>query len=120
MPVFAGSALKNKGVQPVLDAVVDFLPSPLDVPAIEGVDPVSGEAERRKADDAAPLAALAFKVQMDQGRKLVYVRVYSGTLKAGAEVYNVAKETATKRWPASCACTPTSASAWTRPRPARS
>ncbi len=96
VPVFAGSALKNKGVQPVLDAVVDFLPSPLDVPAIEGVDPVTGEAERRKADDAAPLAALAFKVQMDQGRKLVYVRVYSGTLKAGAEVYNVAKETGEK------------------------
>ncbi|MCF8032756.1 MAG: elongation factor G [Desulfarculaceae bacterium] len=92
VPVFAGSALKNKGVQPVLDAVVEFLPSPLDVPAIEGVDPVSGEVERRKADNAAPLSALAFKVQMDQGRKLVYVRVYSGTLKAGAEVYNVAKE----------------------------
>jgi elongation factor G len=92
VPVFAGSALKNKGVQPVLDAVVDFLPSPLDVAAIEGTDPVSGEVERRKADDAAPLAALAFKVQMDQGRKLVYVRVYSGTFKAGAEVYNVAKE----------------------------
>jgi len=96
VPVFAGSALKNKGVQPVLDAVVDFLPSPLEVPAIEGKDPVTGEAERRKADDAAPLAALAFKVQMDQGRKLVYVRVYSGTLKAGAEVYNVAKEKAEK------------------------
>ncbi|MCB2228430.1 MAG: elongation factor G [Desulfarculaceae bacterium] len=92
VPVFAGSALKNKGVQPVLDAVVDFLPSPLDVPAIEGVDPNTGEMERRKADDAAPLSALAFKVQMDQGRKLVYVRVYSGTLKAGAEVYNVVKE----------------------------
>lgn len=91
VPVFAGSALRNKGVQPVLDAVVDYLPSPLDVPAIEGVDPVTGEPERRQADDAAPLAALAFKVQMDQGRKLVYVRVYSGTLKAGAEVYNVVK-----------------------------
>ncbi|MBU1274733.1 MAG: elongation factor G [Proteobacteria bacterium] len=91
VPVFAGSALRNKGVQPVLDAVVDYLPSPLDVPAIEGLDPVTGEPERRQADDAAPLSALVFKVQMDQGRKLVYVRVYSGTLKAGAEIYNVAK-----------------------------
>ena len=92
VPVFAGSALRNKGVQPVLDAVVDYLPSPLDVPPIEGTDPATGETERRQADDGAPLSALAFKVQMDQGRKLVYVRVYSGTLKAGAEVYNVAKD----------------------------
>ncbi|BEQ15520.1 elongation factor G [Desulfoferula mesophila] len=91
VPVFAGSALRNKGVQPVLDAVVDYLPSPLDVPPVEGTDPGNGELERRQADDGAPLSALAFKVQMDQGRKLVYVRVYSGTLKAGAEVYNVAK-----------------------------
>ncbi|MBV1752779.1 MAG: elongation factor G, partial [Desulfarculus sp.] len=92
VPVFAGSALRNKGVQPVLDAVVDYLPSPLDVPPIEGTDPATGETERRQADDGAPLSALAFKVQMDQGRKLVYVRVYSGTLKAGAEVYNVVKD----------------------------
>ncbi|MEW5914408.1 MAG: elongation factor G [Thermodesulfobacteriota bacterium] len=91
VPVFAGSALRNKGVQPVLDAVVDFLPSPLDIPPVEGMNPQSGQTESRRADDAAPLSALAFKVQMDQGRKLVYLRVYSGSLKAGAEVYNVTK-----------------------------
>ncbi|MCA1905286.1 MAG: elongation factor G [Desulfarculus sp.] len=91
VPVFAGSALRNKGVQPVLDAVVAYLPSPLDIPPVEGIHPDSGETEIRRADDAAPLAALCFKVQMDQGRKLVYVRVYSGVLKAGAEVYNAGK-----------------------------
>ncbi len=91
VPVFAGSALRNKGVQPVLDAVVSYLPSPLDVPPVEGVHPDDNEPERRQADDAAPLAALAFKVQMDQGRKLVYLRVYSGVIKAGAEVFNVSK-----------------------------
>ncbi|MFZ5586994.1 MAG: elongation factor G [Thermodesulfobacteriota bacterium] len=91
VPVFAGSALRNKGVQPVLDAVVSYLPSPLDIPPVEGIHPDTGEAERRRADDAAPLAALCFKVQMDQGRKLVYVRVYSGVLKAGADVFNASK-----------------------------
>jgi len=91
VPVFAGSALRNKGVQPVLDGVVNYLPSPLDIPPVEGVHPESGETERRRADDKAPLAALAFKVQMDQGRKLVYLRIYSGTLSAGAEVFNVSK-----------------------------
>jgi elongation factor G len=89
--VFAGGALKNKGVQPVLDAVLDILPSPLDVPPVEGVNPDTSETEARRADDAAPFAALAFKVQMDQGRKLVYLRIYSGTIQSGAEVYNVAK-----------------------------
>ncbi|MFH1059763.1 MAG: elongation factor G [Pseudomonadota bacterium] len=91
VPVFAGSALRNKGVQPVLDAVVSYLPSPLDIPPVEGIHPDTGEAERRRADDAAPLAALCFKVQMDQGRKLVYVRVYSGVLRAGADVFNASK-----------------------------
>jgi elongation factor G len=92
VPVFAGSALRNKGVQPVLDAVVDYLPSPLDVPPVEGLNPLAEEQEQRRADDAAPLAALAYKVQMDQGRKLVYLRVYSGVLKAGADVFNVSKD----------------------------
>ncbi len=91
VPVFAGSALRNKGVQPVLDAVVRYLPSPLDIPPVEGVNPQTGVEERRLADDAAPLSALCFKVQMDQGRKLVYVRVYSGQIKAGDEVFNVSK-----------------------------
>ena len=92
VPVFAGSALRNKGVQPVLDGVVDYLPSPLDVPPVEGINPISGDKERRNADVKAPFSAMAFKVQMDQGRKLVYVRVYSGKLVAGAEVYNASKD----------------------------
>jgi elongation factor G len=92
VPVFAGAALRNKGVQPVLDAVVHYLPSPLDIPPVEGVHPQTGQRQTRPARDNAPLAALAFKVQMDQGRKLVYLRVYSGQLKAGAEVYNVSKD----------------------------
>jgi elongation factor G len=91
VPVFAGSALRNKGVQPVLDGVVDYLPSPLDVPPVEGRNPNSGENERRGADPKAPFSGLAYKVQMDQGRKLVYVRIYSGTLKAGDEVFNASK-----------------------------
>jgi elongation factor G len=91
VPVFCGSALRNKGVQPVLDAVVRYLPSPLDIPPVEGVNPQTGVEERRLANDAAPLSALCFKVQMDQGRKLVYVRVYSGQIKAGDDVFNVSK-----------------------------
>jgi elongation factor G len=91
VPVFAGSALRNKGVQPVLDAVVDYLPSPLDVPPVEGLNPTSEEKERRSPDPKAPFSGLAYKVQMDQGRKLVYMRIYSGTLKAGDEVFNASK-----------------------------
>jgi elongation factor G len=91
VPVFAGSALRNKGVQPVLDAVVRYLPSPLDIPPVDGVNPQTGTEERRLADDAAPLSALCFKVQLDQGRKLVYVRIYSGQIKAGDDVFNVSK-----------------------------
>jgi elongation factor G len=110
VPVFAGSALRNKGVQPVLDAVVDYLPSPLDVPPVEGLNPKQARKRSAAADDAkAPLAALAYKVQMDQGRKLVYVRIYSGTSRPGRTCSTSAK-TATRRWPGSCACTPTSAS----------
>ncbi|MCB2188600.1 MAG: elongation factor G [Deltaproteobacteria bacterium] len=91
VPVFAGSALRNKGVQPVLDGVVTYLPSPADVPPIKGFNPDNGDEAVRLADPKAPLAALAFKVQMDQGRKLVYVRLYSGELKVGGDVYNVSK-----------------------------
>ncbi len=91
VPVFAGAALRNKGVQPVLDAVVNYLPSPLDVPPPTGLHPDTGEPVKRVVREGDPLSALAFKVQMDQGRKLVYLRVYSGRLKAGAEVYNVSK-----------------------------
>jgi elongation factor G len=91
VPVLCGSALKNKGVQPLLDAVVDFLPSPLDVPEIEAVNPQTGAVERIRAREEEPLAALAFKIYMDQGRKLTYLRIYSGVLQVGADVVNVSK-----------------------------
>jgi len=87
-PVLCGAALRNKGIQPLLDAVIDYLPSPTEVPAITGVDPKTHEPLERPSDLKQPLSALAFKVQMDDGRKTVYVRVYSGSLKAGEDVYN--------------------------------
>jgi elongation factor G len=92
-PVMCGSAFKNKGVQPMLDAVVDFLPSPLDVPAIKG-HAVNDEATviERHADPAEPFAALAFKIMSDQHLgKLTYIRIYSGTLEAGTQVLNSTK-----------------------------
>jgi len=89
VPVLCGSAFKNKGVQPLLDAVVDYLPSPLDVPPIEGVKPGSGETVQRKADDNAPFAALAFKLMSDKHvGHLTYVRVYSGHAKSGDQMLN--------------------------------
>ncbi len=92
-PIFCGSAFKNKGVQPLLDAVVDFLPSPLDVPEIEGVDPESGEAMARKAGDDEPFAALAFKIMTDPfAGQLTYFRVYSGKLETGSYIYNATQE----------------------------
>src|ERR671913_453854 len=91
VPVLCGSAFKNKGVQPLLDAVVDYLPSPLDIPPVEGRT-LDGEEITREADENGPLAALAFKVQSDPHvGKLTYVRVYSGTLKAGSYVMNTTK-----------------------------
>jgi elongation factor G len=88
VPVLCGSALKNKGIQPLLDAIVQFLPSPLDVPAIKGTHPETGESILCHPDEKAPLAALIFKVSMIEGRKLSFVRVYSGRLQAGSDVYN--------------------------------
>ncbi len=90
VPVLCGSALKNKGVQPVLDAIVDYLPSPLDVPPIRGVNPVTGEEEERHPDVKEPLSALVFKIVADPyvGR-LSFVRVYSGSLQTGKQVLNV-------------------------------
>ena len=88
VPVLCGSALRNKGVQLLLDAIVKFLPSPVDVPPIKGLHPETGEEILCKARDSDPLAALIFKVSMMEGRKLTFVRVYSGRLKAGEEVYN--------------------------------
>ena len=92
--VFVGSAYKNKGIQELLDAVVDYLPSPLDVPAVEGTNPKSKETESREADNKAPFSALAFKIQTDPFvGKLTYFRVYSGTAEAGSYVYNATKGT---------------------------
>jgi len=89
VPVLCGSALKNKGIQHLLDAVIDYLPSPLDVRAIKGVNPKTEEEAERKADPKQPLAALAFKVMSDPFvGKLVFIRVYSGTLESGTRVYN--------------------------------
>src|SRR3989338_1840538 len=89
VPVFCGSALKNKGVQLMLDGVVDYLPSPLDMPPVKGINPKNGAEEIREAKDDAPFAALAFKLQTDPYvGQLTYFRVYSGTLKAGSYVLN--------------------------------
>jgi len=92
-PVFCGSSLKNKGVQPVLDAVIDYLPSPADVPPVEGEHPKTGEALQRPAEDDAPLSALIFKIVTDPyvGR-LAYMRVYSGKLAQSDMVYNSSKD----------------------------
>jgi elongation factor G len=88
LPMLCGSAFKNKGVQPLLDAVVDFLPSPLDAKLITGVDPKTGAEMIRKPDDKEPFAALAFKIATDPYGNLTYFRVYSGTLEKGSYVYN--------------------------------
>lgn len=88
VPVLCGSALKNKGIQPLLDAIAMFLPGPADVPPIEGTDPQTGEVVRCEPKASASLAALIFKVSMMEGRRLSYIRIYSGRLKTGEEVYN--------------------------------
>lgn len=91
-PVLCGSAFKNKGVQQLLDGVVDYLPSPLDIPPVKGVEPNSGKEVERKSDDAEPFAALAFKIMSDPfAGQLTYFRVYSGSLKTGTPVLNVTK-----------------------------
>ena len=93
VPVFTGSAFKNKGVQTLLDAVVDYLPSPLDIPAIEGVSPKSGEIESRPPDPKAPFSGLVFKLMADKHLgQLAFVRIYSGTIKAGSYVTNTIKD----------------------------
>lgn len=92
VPVLCGSSFKNKGVQLLLDAIVDYLPSPKDIPPIKGVNPETGLEEYRSLDDESPFSALAFKIMSDPyvGR-LVYFRVYSGTMKSGSYIYNVSK-----------------------------
>ncbi len=89
VPVLCGAALRNKAVRLLLDAVVDYLPSPADVPSVHGVNPDSpDEVVHRTPSDKEPLAALAFKIAMDEGRKSVFLRIFSGTIEAGAEVWN--------------------------------
>jgi elongation factor G len=92
VPIFCGAALRNKGIQPLLDGIVDYLPSPLDIPPIVGHIPSSGKEESRPAEIKGPFSALVFKVIMDQGRKMTYMRVYSGTAKMGDSVYNPGKD----------------------------
>jgi elongation factor G len=91
VPVMCGSALRNKGVQPILDAVVSYLPSPEDVPPMKGINPLTKAEEIRISSNQEPLAALAFKIMQDEGRKMTYLRIYSGQLKTGQEIYNASK-----------------------------
>ena len=91
VPIFCGAALRNKGIQPLLDGIVECLPSPLDVPPITGINPKTKQPETRSVTTKEPLASLAFKVAMDQGRRMTYVRIYSGTMKTGSVVYNSTK-----------------------------
>ncbi|MDP3954825.1 MAG: elongation factor G [bacterium] len=91
-PIFAGSSLRNKGVQPMLDGVIDYLPSPLDIPAARGINPKTGQEETREAKNEAPLSILAFKIDTDPHvGKLTYLRIYSGTLHAGSSILNVSR-----------------------------
>ncbi|MGP8153444.1 MAG: elongation factor G [Smithella sp.] len=92
VPVLCGAALRNKGIQPVLDAIINYLPSPEDIPPIKGINPVTKKEEVRHSSDKEPLAALAFKVMLDEGRKLTYLRIYSGKINANDEVYNSIKK----------------------------
>ncbi|MBQ1407894.1 MAG: elongation factor G [Eubacterium sp.] len=92
VPVFCGSAYKNKGVQMLLDGIIDFMPAPVDIPPIKGINPETGEEDERPASDDAPFAALAFKIMTDPFvGKLAFFRVYSGTLDSGSYVYNSVK-----------------------------
>src|SRR5947207_3033796 len=93
VPVVTGSAFKNKGVQTLLDAVVDYLPSPLDIPPVEGVNPKNGSKESRAADASEPFSGLVFKIMADKHLgQLSFVRIYSGTIKSGSYAYNSAKD----------------------------
>ena len=106
-PVLCGSAYKNKGIQMLLDAVVDYMPSPLDIPPVGGTNPDTGEEDTRKADDNEPFSALAFKIMADPFvGKLAFFRVYSGTLQAGTYVYNSTKGEKKNGSDVSCGCTP--------------
>lgn len=91
VPVFCGAALRNKGIQPLLDGIIDYLPSPIDVPPIVGHIPGTDTVEARPPKKKGPFSALAFKVQMDQGRKMTYLRIYSGSVRVGDTVLNPGK-----------------------------
>lgn len=91
VPILCGAALRNKGTQPLLDSIINFLPSPLDVPPITGHVPPDNKEEARHPDSKGPFSALAFKVMMDHGRKMTYVRVYSGSVNVGGTIYNPGK-----------------------------
>jgi elongation factor G len=88
VPVMCGTALRNKGIQPVMDAIVHYLPSPEDIPPVRGINPLTEQEETRLSSDREPLAALAFKIMQDEGRKLTYLRIYSGHLMVGDDIYN--------------------------------
>jgi elongation factor G len=93
VPIYCGSSLRNKGVQPLLDAVVDYLPSPVDVAGVDGINPKTNEKEQRKTNNDAPFAGLSFKIQLDPHvGKLTYVRIYSGKLVSGSYTYNASKQ----------------------------
>jgi elongation factor G len=92
IPVLCGAGLRNKGIQPLLDAVIDYLPAPPDLPPVTGINPKTGDQVTCASDPEAPFAALAFKISMDQGRKLTYFRIYSGKTMAGAVVYDINRQ----------------------------
>src|SRR3989338_6161602 len=93
-PVLCGSAFKNKGVQQLLDGVVEYLPSPLDIPPVVGLEPGTDKEVKRSANDSEPFASLAFKIMRDPfAGQLTFFRVYSGTLKTGTAVLNITKGT---------------------------
>lgn len=92
VPVLCGAALRNRGIQPVLDAIISYLPSPEDIPPVKGMNPVTKEEEIRQSSEKDPLAALAFKIMMDEGRKLTYLRIYSGKIQVNDEIYNPIKK----------------------------
>ena len=93
VPIYAGSSLRNKGVQPLLDAIIDYLPSPVDVGGIKGINPKTNQEEFRKTNNEEPFSALAFKIQLDPHvGKLTYIRIYSGKLKSGSYAWNSIKD----------------------------
>ncbi len=96
VPVYAGAALRNKGIQPLLDGIKDFLPNPLEVPPVQGQNPATGQVETRPTQISGPLAALAFKIQIFGGQRLTFVRLYSGKLTVGQEVFNPVKQVTEK------------------------